>query len=724
MEPVLIAAVLVCFVVVFAPGYLCLQGLLRRHDVAFACAPLVTLPLLTLLGVAFDAAGASLPGAALFGAALLAGVGLGAAGQLSWRARGAHARPRFSPAALNLPSDLGRFLALYALAALAVTTVVLLANLDGASSFARRDDSTVHLSYVRAFLDTGRFSTLNASSFLDAGSPGGYYPAAWHVATAVAASLLSNNVALATNALAVVCIAAVLPWGLCLLHASLFDHDRRTLAWGALAAVAFSAFPWAFLVKGQLLPNLLSFSLIPATMFLLVASVKTRRKEGKAELASLTLAGAIAIALCHPNGVFALGIWAVAFLASAVLGSQAPALRSKPRRYALAACLVVGACALWYVCYRLPFFQGVVGYEQKAVLTLPRAVLGGLSFMFAKWGGLQPFLSVVVLIGVIDTVRKRRLRWLSVSFAAALGIYVTSAALSGEVRHILSGFWYTDHYRTGAMTALFAIPLAALGTSCMAAFFTSLAQKAHRRLQAPKAAPGGAADAKRRGGQSCEADRKRQGGRSGAAEARAGAPASKGCRVAGCLATLCLFGVVQFMPGSVPVSDQTISMGLPRIAASLKALYSWDDIYTADEQAFVQEALALIDGESFVANVPQDGSAWAYGVDGIDVLFRRCADNGSNDLPPETNELIRTRLDEAATDPAVQKAVRDYDIRYVLLLDEASGTDRTVTDKRYTPENWAGIEGVTEETPGFKLLMSEGDMRLYEIEAANEENAG
>ncbi|NHM13417.1 DUF6541 family protein [Xiamenia xianingshaonis] len=710
MEPVLIAAVLVCFVVVFAPGYLCLQGLLRRHDVAFACAPLVTLPLLTLLGVAFDAAGASLPGAALFGAALLAGVGLGAAGQLSWRARGAHARPRFSPAALNLPPDLGKFLALYALAALVVTTVVLLVNLDGASSFARRDDSTVHLSYVRAFLDTGRFSTLSASSFLDAGSPGGYYPAAWHVVTAVTASLLSNNVALATNALAVVCIAAVLPWGLCLLHAALFDHDRRTLAWGALVAVAFSAFPWSFLVKGQLLPNLLSFSLIPATMFLLVSSVKTRRGEGKAELALLTFAGVVAIALCHPNGVFALGIWAVAFLASAVLCSQAPALRSKPRRWALAACLIVGACALWYVCYRLPFFQGVVGYEQENVLTLPRAILGGLSFMFAKWGGLQPFLSVVVLIGIIDTVRKRRLRWLSISFAAALGIYVASAALSGEVRHILSGFWYTDHYRTGAMTALFAIPLAALGTSCLAAFFTSLAQKAQRRLQTQKAAPDNDADAQRHGGESGETD--------GAAEGRGGARASKGCRIAGCLATLCLFGVVQFLPGSIPVSDQMISMGLPRIAASLKALYSWDDIYTADEQAFVQEALARIDGESLVANVPQDGSAWAYGTDGIDVLFRRCADNGSNDLPPETNELIRTRLDKAATDPAVQAAVRDYGIRYVLLLDEASGTDRTVTDKRYTPENWAGIEGVTEETPGFKLLMSEGDMHLYEIEAA------
>ena len=35
--------------------------------------------------------------------------------------------------------------------------------------------------------------------------------------------------------------------------------------------------------------------------------------------------------------------------------------------------------------------------------------------------------------------------------------------INGVVKQVLSGFWYTDYYRTGAMTALFAIPLASLG---------------------------------------------------------------------------------------------------------------------------------------------------------------------------------------------------------------------------------------------------------------------
>lgn len=34
---------------------------------------------------------------------------------------------------------------------------------------------------------------------------------------------------------------------------------------------------------------------------------------------------------------------------------------------------------------------------------------------------------------------------------------------------------------------------------------------------------------------------------------------------------------------------------------------------------------------------------------------------------------------------------------------------------RYKPEDWAGIESVTDETPGFEVVLADGDMRLYKI---------
>lgn len=73
------------------------------------------------------------------------------------------------------------------------------------------------------------------------------------------------------------------------------------------------------------------------------------------------------------------------------------------------------------------------------------------------------FLTVLVLLGIAKTLKDRRLRWLSVSYIAAFSFYVIDVATDGFVKQLLTGFWYTDYYRTGAMTALFAIPLAALG---------------------------------------------------------------------------------------------------------------------------------------------------------------------------------------------------------------------------------------------------------------------
>ena len=60
-------------------------------------------------------------------------------------------------------------------------------------------------------------------------------------------------------------------------------------------------------------------------------------------------------------------------------------------------------------------------------------------------------------------------------------------------------------------------------------------------------------------------------------------------------------------------------------------------------------------------------------------------------------------------------AVEKAGARYVMLLDEKSYDDRTVVKLRYKEEDWVGIESITQDTPGFTLVLSEGDMRLYRI---------
>lgn len=79
---------------------------------------------------------------------------------------------------------------------------------------------------------------------------------------------------------------------------------------------------------------------------------------------------------------------------------------------------------------------------------------------------------------------------------------------------------------------------------------------------------------------------------------------------------------------------------------------------------------------------------------------------------------MQAGLYEYATNPEVAQAVKDSGAKYVMLLDEGH-LPYHVDWPEYIPENWTGITNIDENTPGFELVLSEGDMRLYKIEETN-----
>lgn len=85
---------------------------------------------------------------------------------------------------------------------------------------------------------------------------------------------------------------------------------------------------------------------------------------------------------------------------------------------------------------------------------------------------------------------------------------------------------------------------------------------------------------------------------------------------------------------------------------------------------------------------------------------------------PQTEEgqYIANNLCNLATDSKVRDIVESLKARYVLMLD-ANGAedDGSVISYMYDESQWQGILDITPDTPGFKLLLSQGDMRLYEI---------
>lgn len=680
-------AFLVVIATLYAPGYFVGRALSLARTSSLALAPAFTIALLVGEGVVLYAAGISCPAWTLAGIALVVALVVRAA---SWGVRrrfapdGANAAAGQIGATSPLAPDepfVWKSFALYVVVALVICTYVFLTAIDGLDSFARKDDTTVHLSVVRAFLDSGTFSTLHSGSFTEQSTTGSYYPSAWHIVVAIAASCINNSVTLATNATTLTFTAVVLPLGLCLLLSTVFPAKRNVILAGSLFSVAFAIMPWGFLTKGQLLPNMASYALIPGTIALFIAAIEAKRPKRRIVLGIGVAWMIVSIALCQPNGAFTCVIGMASYALCRIFrapGDEKAAFTSK--RVGAAVALAVVLCALWAALFCAPPLQGVVTYGKwDTLLSPPEAVLAGLSFMYVEWGGIQPFLSVVVLFGAIAVFRDRRYLWLVVAYLVTLVIYLANMMTEGFPRQLLAGFWYADYYRTGAMNALFAIPLAAFGFAWIAKLLSGLLG----RIPALK-------------------------------------PHAAACTALAVVVLVAAFAACQTADYSFKVGKRTVASGLPYQRQQIENLYTWETTYTAEERAFVQQAAALIgEDDCTVVNVPNDGTAWCYGTDGLRVLFRRTGDNGSNSFPKETNKIIRTQLADIADSPEVQQAVRDVDARYVILLDDPSGDDPTKDPSRYEEEKWKGVESITPDTPGFTLLLSEGDMRLYEIDSAS-----
>lgn len=99
--------------------------------------------------------------------------------------------------------------------------------------------------------------------------------------------------------------------------------------------------------------------------------------------------------------------------------------------------------------------------------------------MFSERTGIQPFLTLLVIVGLVRTCKDRQYLWLTAAFLFAFASWFIGVTTEGALKHLLAGFWYTDYYRTGAMAALFAIPLAAMGFAWL---FEGLKAQLEKRL--------------------------------------------------------------------------------------------------------------------------------------------------------------------------------------------------------------------------------------------------
>ena len=108
---------------------------------------------------------------------------------------------------------------------------------------------------------------------------------------------------------------------------------------------------------------------------------------------------------------------------------------------------------------------------------------------------------------------------------------------------------------------------------------------------------------------------------------------------------------------------------------------------------------------------------FSYGGEGIDVFYKRTGIEAYETDSAES-QLFRDSLVEYSTNKEVQDAVEKTGAKYLLLLDQNvddESQERYWFD-HYYESLWTGMDAVNDSTPGFKVVLAEGDMRLYEIE--------
>ena len=664
----------------YVPGMAVSRALGLRGAFAVACAPLASVALISLLCIAYGAVGIPCNGASVLAPVVLVPI----AGLLASHILRSQGRSRWS-----LPERAGRSssafdfgsLALYIVAGLAVCVYVYIKSLDGPESFYARHDNITHLNLVRSYLDSGIWSTLQTSNYLAAPdyavsrTGGSFYPAAWHDLAALICSLTNCNVPIGVNALNAVLAGVAYPASMWVLMRALFPENRGVILWGAVATMAFTAFPWAFFTKGPLYSNLLAFSLVPAPLGIIIASIRQGDPLRKAllPLGALGLLSFVSLALAQPNALFTALVFLACFGGKCLWESGWKA--SCPRKSTLLlVAYTCGVIALWVILFKLPFLQAVIWFEWPKNVTFTNGLFKLFTLSFTA-SVPQALLATMVTVGAVACVAKRH-SWLLLSPAFFAGTYLLSATTNGLLKHLLCGFWYTDPVRLAACATMFLVPVAAYGLWTVARCASTLLSQA---IQAGN-------------------------GR------RCAAAVSAGLAIVFCL---CNFFPSYHMPGQ-PKEDTT-DTPFGRVKYRLSGFYALDDekVYDAAEQAFVRKVLEAIPEGALVLNQPNDGSVFAYGLDNLNTYYRQISHEGET----ENARLIREHLSDIVSDPAVQKAAKETGARYVLLLDQGVSRKKGTWLAQYKdPKSWRGIDSITDDTPGFKPILSNGEMRLYEIE--------
>jgi hypothetical protein len=597
------------------PGLLVGTALRLRGWFLIGCAPALTVGTAGVLGAWFgvlDIPWQPLPVAG--GLAVVAGVAALAA--RTWRTTRGEASRTEHPYAWYHHAGIAGALGLAAvIGATAVWTGT--ERLQGVHQYW---DAMFHANAIRYIADSGVADSAGLSAVAQPANPDFYYPHTYHLVGALLADLGIDPAQVVLNTLSA-CLPAVFALSIVALLRVVLPRPTTMVA-GALTAVMFTVFPYDIINFGPLLPLALALAVAPAVIALVLRVTRTPTVA----LAGALALGAVGLLTTHPTGAVSADIVMVLLL---LVGRREDQLWRQPRR--LLPLVLAGAAAL---ALAVPSLGGLLGASGSAgevdwpAFAIPGSAIGQLVLLnhesfFPEW-----WLAAAVLIGAVVAVRRAALRPFVVAAAVFLLLFVLAASYDTPLAQRLTSIWWNDRWRLAAAYALPATVLAAVGLTAVVDGLRGLAARGRARYAVL---------------------------RSGPVDRAATVLRPAGLRI---VSTVVVVGGLLALSGAGYVRVNAEHVGIP--------YRDGPTVYAGEQEAFAELA-RLWDGGT-ILNDPADGSAWAYGLDGLPVLFKAPLTPPSDpeDYGLERNLLIAD-FNRGLDDEGVAEAVETLDVRWVIV---------------------------------------------------------
>lgn len=598
------------------------------------------------------------------------------------------------------------------------TIFFVVSRFDGPDSFVQNYDVPWHYSIIKWFMEKGDFSATRSGAVVPT-EGGTFYPTGWHALVALTAMLTGASIPLAANAINTIVICVVWPISVYALIRWVMRKPPVQQLWplAFLLSGAFAAFPWRFMSFGPLYSNMFSNVMLPVLLlFGLVIFSPQSSWSTRFHILPLFALTTVGSAIAQPNVIFTTAVILAVYVVFRIPAYCSAALthQSVAARVAMSVVIEVlflsVVAVVWKFLYGLEFLQRTVTFTWPHFLRIRYALLN--MFAVSAAGGAvawapQYILMVLVTVGAIWTLWHRQYLWITASYAVFAGFWVLSASQDNDVKHLLTGFWYTDHYRLAAATVFSGIFLAAFGLSVILLGLAKIVMKGHLSSAHNSASS-----------RSENND----------AENNELVALISGNTRRSHIAAVCvvLFTAVCLLVNIVPsftLAGDHHQLGFEDVIEHLEEGNKETGkvrSYTQEERKFVKKVKAIV-GNSVVLNQPYDGSAFTYALDNVNIFFKSFDANWmghpSADMWP-----IMQRLYDYSTDAEVRAAVKKSGARYVLLMDrheyrfdKNDGYWHGYTNS-YMASMWTGFDKLKPSTPGFTLVLEEGNNRLYRID--------